>query len=78
MKFLSKTLAVLAITASLVSTANAGTTYYVYKKGSSSECDISTKGPSQYNRGSKWALVGSDSTRSGAKKAGKNAGCSSF
>lgn len=78
MKFISKSLAAIAITVSLVSIANAGATYYVYKKGSSSECDISTKGPGQYNRGSKWALVGSDSTRSGAKKIGKNAGCSSF
>lgn len=72
------TLSAAALLAGLSSVAFADTTYYVYQKGDSSTCDISTKGPSDYNRGSSYHLVGSDSTRSGAKSEGEKAGCSSF
>lgn len=58
------------------SSANAATEYYVYKKGS--ECEISMSSPDKFARGSSWKYVGKDSTRSGAKKVGKSAGCSSF
>lgn len=72
-----KAVSVAAMVAGVAMPAFAGT-YYVYKKGSSSTCDISTKSPSSYNRGSKYRMVARDSTRSGAKKKGQSAGCSSF
>ena len=77
MKIISKALIAICFT-TIVSTASAGTTYHVYKKGSSSTCDISTKSPDKFNKGSKWTPIASDSTRSGAKKKGKKLGCSSF
>lgn len=80
-KLLTKTIQVISVATlfvGLTGTANAGTTYYVYKKGSTSTCDISTKSPDKYKRGSKYQLVGSDSTRSGVKKQGQKMGCSSF
>lgn len=73
-----KAASAIAMIAGFTMSASAGTTYYVYKKGSSSTCDISTKAPSDYNRGSKYHMVASDSSRSGAKKKGQSAGCSSF
>lgn len=77
-KIMTQVLAAGALIASASTVAHAGTSYYVYQKGSSSTCDISTKNESQYNRGSSYHLLGSDSTRSGAKKIGSNAGCTSF
>lgn len=73
-----KLVSAIVLFAGVSATASASTTYYVYQKGSTSTCDISTKGPSDYNRGSKYHLVGTDTTRSGVKKQGKRAGCSSF
>lgn len=58
--------------------ANAKTEYHVYKKGSSSKCDISVKSPDKSGKSSSWQFIGKDTTRSGAKKIGKNIGCCSF
>jgi uncharacterized membrane-anchored protein len=54
------------------------TYYYVYKYKSTSKCDISTKGPGKSGKGSSWKVVAKSTSRSGAKKKGKSAGCSSF
>lgn len=72
-----KTIAAFAVLAGVSMSANA-TEYYIYQKGSSSTCDISTKGPDDYNRGSKYHLLGSDSSRGDAKEIGEDAGCTSF
>lgn len=77
-KIMTQLLSAGALIASVSTIAHAGTSYYIYQKGSSSTCDISTKDESQYNRGSSYHLLGSDSTRSGAKEIGEDAGCASF
>lgn len=80
MKTMQKTAfaAVILAMVSVTNTANAKTEYHVYKKGSSSTCDISMKSPDKSGKSSSWKYIGKDSTRSGAKKIGKSVGCSSF
>ncbi|MCO4762499.1 MAG: hypothetical protein KC502_13395 [Myxococcales bacterium] len=58
-------------------TAFAGTKYYVYKKKGTNKCEITTRDQAKFKRakGSSWQFVGVDSTRSGAKKIAKGAGC---
>ncbi len=70
--------AVLAGALLLSSVAFAGSTkYYVYKKKGTNKCEITMRDQAAFKKakGSSWAFVGVDSTRSGAKKIAKGAGC---
>jgi hypothetical protein len=74
-----KTFAAITIAAmSLASVAFAGSTkYYVYKKKGTNQCDITMRDQAAFRKakGSSWVFVGVDSTRSGATKIAKGAGC---
>lgn len=67
----------LAATFFFSSAAYAGTKYYVYKKKGTSKCEITMRDQAAFKKakGSSWQFVGVNSTRSGAKKIAKGAGC---
>lgn len=53
------------------------TKYYVYKKNGTNQCEITMRDQAAFKKakGSSWVFVGVDSTRSGATKIAKGAGC---
>lgn len=67
----------LAATFLFSSAAFAGSKYYVYKKKGTNKCEITMRNQSAFRKakGSSWQFVGVDTTRSGAKKIAKGAGC---
>ena len=75
MKKLTSILALTMLFGTLATPAQAGTDYHVYIKDG--ECTIETRDPDTFKkqRGSSWEYIGKDTTRSGAKKIAKNAGC---
>lgn len=75
MKKLTAALALTLLCGTVATSAQAGTNYHVYVKDG--KCTIETRDPDTFKsqRGSSWKFIGKDTTRSGAKKIAKNAGC---
>ncbi len=72
------TATILAAAFVLSSVAFAGSTkFYVYKKQGTNKCEITMRDQAKFKqaKGSSWQFVGVDTTRSGAKKIAKGAGC---
>ncbi|WP_296405591.1 hypothetical protein [Psychrobacter sp.] len=75
MKNLTVALALILVCGTYATSAQAGSTYHVYMKDG--ECTIELRDPETFKnqRGSNWKFIGKDTTRSGAEKIAKNAGC---
>ena len=67
----------LAFVMTFSSVAYARTYYHVYKKKGTSKCEITMRNPKAFRsaKGSSWKFIGKSTTRSGAKKIYRGAGC---